>query len=191
MTAGVVTSLRSRQNPARNGAPGRIRTCDPRLRRPAVGSVINRRLSTTSPRWSGSREFTPILAALRRFIASHAITDLRYDHVNVPAAPGAGHEEPVFPWSRSDFRHHVLRLVRTNVPEIMGDLHTITDLSDPDQIRRDIDACATRWQLDKPWITRTMHRTVRFLAPGPDHAGQSAAGPHRTHLPDMPGGHAR
>ena len=62
---------------------------------------------------------------------------------------------------------HVLRLVRTNVPEIMGDLHTITDLSDPDQIRRDIDACATRWQLDKPWITRTMHRTVRFwhLAP--------------------------
>ena len=87
--------------------------------------------------------------------------------MNVPAAPGAGHEEPVFPWSRSDFRHHVLRLVRTNVPEIMGDLNTITDLSDPDQIRRDIDACATRWQLDKPWITRTMHRTVRFwhLAP--------------------------
>ena len=38
-------------------------------------SVINRRLSPTSPRWSGSREFTPILAALRRFIASHAITD--------------------------------------------------------------------------------------------------------------------
>ena len=44
----------------------------------------------------------------------------------------------------------------------MKDLHTIADLSDPDQIRRDIDACATRWQLDKPWITRTMHRTVRF-----------------------------
>ena len=65
------------------GAPGRIRTCDPRLRRPCVGSVINRRLSPTSPRWSGSREFTPILAALRRFIASHAITDRRDDHVNV------------------------------------------------------------------------------------------------------------
>ena len=91
------------------------------------------------------------------------ITDLGYDHVNVPTAPGAGHEEPVFPWSRSDFRNHVLRLVRENVPEIMADLHTIADLNDPDQIRRDIDACATRWQLDKPWITRTMHRTVRVL----------------------------
>ena len=41
-----------------------------------------------------------------------------------PTAPGAGHEEPVFPWSRANFRHHVLRLVRKNVPEIMEDLHT-------------------------------------------------------------------
>ena len=48
--------------------------------------------------------------------------DLRDDHVNVPTAPGAGHEEPVFPWSCADFRNHVLRLVRTNVPEIMADL---------------------------------------------------------------------
>ena len=46
---------------------------------------------STSPRWSGSREFTHILAALRRFIASQAITDRRDDHVNVPTAPGAGH----------------------------------------------------------------------------------------------------
>ena len=30
-----------------------------------------------------SAEFTPILAALRRFIALHAITDRRDDHVNV------------------------------------------------------------------------------------------------------------
>ena len=29
-----------------------------------------------------------------------------------PTVPGAGHEEPVFPWSRANFRHHVLRLVR-------------------------------------------------------------------------------
>ena len=42
----------------------------------------------------------------------------------------------------------------------MEELHTIVDLSDPDEIRRDIDACATRWQLEKPWITRTMHLTV-------------------------------
>ena len=85
----------------------------------------------------------------------------------MPTAPGAGYEEPVFPWSRADFRNHVLRLVRKKVPEIMADLHTIADLSAPDQIRHDIDACATRWQLDKPWITRTMHRTVRvwYLAP--------------------------
>ena len=62
-----------------------------------------------------------------------------------PTAPGAGHEEPVFPWSRANFRHHVLRLVRKNVPEIMEDLHTIADRSDPDQIRRDSDAGATRW----------------------------------------------
>ena len=62
--------------------------------------------------------------------------------------------------SRSDFRHHVLRLVREYVPAIMEELHTIADLRDPDQIRRDIDAYATRWQLDTPWITRTMHRTV-------------------------------
>ena len=47
-------------------------------------------------------------------------------------APGAGHEEPVFPWSRADFRHHVLRLVREYVPTIMEELHTIVDLSDPD-----------------------------------------------------------
>ena len=73
----------------------------------------------------------------------------------------------MFPWSRSDFRHHALRLVRKHVPTIMEDLHTIADLSDPDEIRRDIDACATRWQLDTPWNTRAMHRTVRFwrLAP--------------------------
>ena len=57
--------------------------------------------------------------------------------------------------------------MRTNVPEIMEDLHTIADLSDPDQIRRDIDAGATRWQLDTPWITRTMHRTVRFWRQAP------------------------
>ena len=73
----------------------------------------------------------------------------------------------MFPWSRSDFRHHVLRLVREHVPAIMEDLHTIADLSDPDQIRRDIDACATRWQLDKLWITRTMHRTVRVWRQAP------------------------
>ena len=137
------------------------------LRRPSVGSVINRRLSPTSPRWSGSREFTPILAALRRFIASHAITDRRDDHVNVPTAPGAGHEEPVFPWDRADFRHHVLRLVREYVPAIMEELHTIADLRDPDQIRRDSDAGATRWPRDQPWITRTMHRTVRVWPRAP------------------------
>ena len=85
-------------------------------------------------------------------------------------------EEPVFPWDRADFRHHVLRHVRKYVPAIMEDLHTIADRSDlvlsprvlfEYQIRPDIDACATRWQLEKPWITRTMHRTVRVwhLAP--------------------------
>ena len=73
----------------------------------------------------------------------------------------------MFPWSRSDFRHHVLRLVREHVPAIMEDLHMIADLSEPDQIRRDIDACATRWQLDKLWITRTMHRTVRVWRQAP------------------------
>ncbi len=52
--------------------------------------------------------------------------------------------------------------MREYVPAIMEELHTIADLRDPDQIRRDIEACATRWQLDKLWITRTMHRTVRF-----------------------------
>ena len=67
----------------------------------------------------------------------------------------------MFSWSRADFRYHVLRLVREYVPAIMEELHTIVDLSDPDEIRRDIDACATRWPLEKPWITRTMHRTVR------------------------------
>ena len=73
----------------------------------------------------------------------------------------------MFPWSRADFRHHVLRLVREHVPAIMEELHTIVDLSDPDEIRRDIDACATRWQLEKPWITRTMHRTVRVWRQAP------------------------
>ena len=73
----------------------------------------------------------------------------------------------MFPWSRADFRHHVLRLVREYVPAIMEELHTIVDLSDPDEIRRDIDACATRWQREKPWITRTMHRTVRVWRQAP------------------------
>ena len=94
----------------------------------------------------------------------------------------------MFPWSRADFRHHVLRLVREHVPAIMEELHTIVDLSDPDEIRRDIDACATRWQLEKPWITRTMHRTVRRLAPGPGHAGQSAVG---ARVPENSWGHRR
>ena len=70
-----------------------------------------------------------------------------------------GNEEPVFPWSRADFRNHVLRLVREYVPAIMEELHTIADRSDlvlspralfEYQIWRDIDACATRWQLEKP-----------------------------------------
>ena len=70
----------------------------------------------------------------------------------------------------------------------MEELHTIVDLSDPDQIRRDIDACATRWQLEKPWITRTMHRTVRVWWPGPGHAGQSAVG---ARVPENSWGHRR
>ena len=49
----------------------------------------------------------------------------------------------------------------------MEELHTIVDLSDPDEIRRDIDACATRWQREKPWITRTMHLTVRVWRQAP------------------------
>ena len=94
-------------------------------------------------------------------------------------------EEPVFPWDRADFRDHVLRHVRQYVPAIMEDLHTIADRSDlvlssravfEYQIRPDIDACATRWQLEKPWITRTMHRTVRLVAPVPGHARPSAVG---------------
>ena len=56
-------------------------------------------------------------------------------------------------------------------PRSWRSLHTIADRSDlvlspralfEYQIRPDIDACATRWQLEKPWITRTMHRTVRW-----------------------------
>ena len=35
------------------------------------------------------------------------------------------------------------------------------------EIRRDIDAGATRWQLEKLWITRTMHRTVRVWRQAP------------------------
>ena len=78
----------------------------------------------------------------KRLMAGH-VRERGSDHVNVPTAPGAGHEEPVFPWDRADFRHHVLRLVREYVPAIMEELHTIADLRDPDQIRRDIEACAT------------------------------------------------
>ena len=93
------------------------------------------------------------------------------DHVNVPTAPGAGHEEPVFPWSHADFRHHVLRLVREYVPAIIEELHTIADRSDlvlsprgllESQIWPDIDACATRWQLEKP---------VDHAHPAPHRAG--------------------
>ena len=36
MTTAVVITPHNLQNLARNGAPGRIRTCDPRLRRPPV-----------------------------------------------------------------------------------------------------------------------------------------------------------
>ena len=49
----------------------------------------------------------------------------------------------------------------------MEELHTIVDLSDPDQIRRDSDAGAPRWPRDQPWITRTMHRTVRVWPRAP------------------------
>ena len=51
---------------------------------------LERAPKATSLRSSGSRAFTPIFAALRRLIASHAITDRRDDHVNV-AGP---HPEP-------------------------------------------------------------------------------------------------
>ena len=159
MTTAVVIPLHNLQNLARNGAPGRIRTCDHRLRRPCVGSVINGRLSPTSPRGSGSREFTPILAALRRFIASHAITDRRDDHVNV-ARP---YPEPAM---RSPCS---LGRVPTSVttssascarpPAIIEDLHTIADLRDPDQIRRDSDAGATRWPRDVVTSRTTCGRT--------------------------------
>ena len=40
VTTGVVTTSHNAQDLAGDGAPGRIRTCDPRLRRPFVGSVI-------------------------------------------------------------------------------------------------------------------------------------------------------
>ena len=52
-------------------------------------------------------------------------------------------------------------------PAIIEDLHTIADLRDPDQIRRDSAAGATRWPRDQPWITRTMHRTVRVWRQAP------------------------
>ena len=52
-------------------------------------------------------------------------------------------------------------------PAIIEDLHTIADLRDPDQIRRDSDAGATRWPRDQPWITRTMHLTVRVWPRAP------------------------
>ena len=65
----------------------------------------------------------------KRLMAGH-VRERGSDHVNVPTAPGAGHEEPVFPWSHADFRHHVLRLVREYVPAIIEELHTIADRSD-------------------------------------------------------------
>ena len=124
----------------------------------------------------------------KRLMAGH-VRERGSDHVNVPTAPGAGHEEPVFPWSRADFRHHVLRLVREYVPAIMEELHTIADRSDlvlspralfEYQIRPDIDACATRWRLEKPWITRTLHRTVRVWRQAP------AMRDHRQWAPVLP-----
>ena len=44
----------------------------------------------------------------KRLMAGH-VRERGSDHVNVPTAPGAGHEEPVFPWDHADFRNHVLR----------------------------------------------------------------------------------
>ena len=124
----------------------------------------------------------------KRLMAGH-VRERGSDHVNVPTAPGAGHEEPVFPWSHADFRNHVLRLVREYVPAIIEELHTIADRSDlvlsprgllESQIWPDIDACATRWQLEKPWITRTLHRTVRWWHLSP------AMRDHRQWAPVLP-----
>ena len=85
--------------------PGMASWCVRGLRRPCVGSVINRRLSPTSPRWSVSREFTPILSELRRFIASHAITDRRDADFRPQPSP------------------HVLRLVRKTARDHRGPAH--------------------------------------------------------------------
>ena len=185
--------------------PAGFEPATPRLRRPCVGSVINRRLSPTSPRWSGSREFTPILAELRRFIASHAITDRRDDHVNV-ARP---HPEPAM---RSPCS---LGRVPTSVttssascarpPAIIEDLHTIADLRDPDQIRRDSDAGATRWPRGgQGWVDSTPRvrersheagartdiwsgRPGSFLTLAPGRRRRSpASGSHRTERADFP-----
>ena len=61
-------------------------------------------------------------------------------------------------------------------PAIIEDLHTIADLRDPNQIRRDSDAGATRWPRDQPWITRTMHRTVRVWPRAPAMRASRLAG---------------
>ena len=128
----------------------------PRLRRPvsdrlSIDGYHPRRLDGLD--LANSRLF---LAELRRFIASHAITDRRDDHVIV-ARP---HPEPAM---RSPCS---LGRVPTSVttssascarpPAIIEDLHTIADLRDPDQIRRDSDAGATRWPRGgQGWVDST------------------------------------
>ena len=51
-------------------------------------------------------------------------------------------------------------------PAIIEDLHTIADLRDPDQIRRDSDAGATRWPRGggQGWVDSTCRSRIRHQA---------------------------
>ena len=88
MTTAVVITLHNLQNLARNGAPGRIRTCDHRLRRPVVsnpGPTPRLRIHAVCAVCAVSKK-GPIFKSHNRL----AVTSKYYASIERPSRAGAG-----------------------------------------------------------------------------------------------------
>lgn len=75
--------------------------------------------------------------------------------------------ESRLPWSRADYRNRVLRIVREYVPQLLQELDGLCVVESDRDRERAVTVMARKWDLATPWISRTMHRTVRYWLRAP------------------------
>ena len=92
------------------------------------------------------------------------------------------------PWGPSDYRNEILRRVNSLAPRVIDELVALADIGDIDTVRHGVEGCARRWHLDKPWIVKTMRRTLRFWQKAP---AMRAARQWAPVLPENGWGHRR